>query len=383
MYIKTRHFTTIDRIVNMARPTEAPPWAPPEPRYRVLWPADLGQVASRQRPSARLAALFDFRDNAHLHLVRLNDMLGGKHSTTNELFKRFNIKTELGNIAPKFTKNVEYLQQFPVYPAVPAVPGDSARAPGGVGRVSSGVGSSGHTHGVSAAPVWGGWACGAVILALLVLLVRAAEKCVDKRLFHSRRRRQSEEWPAANVRATSLQQQNDLGSLTFLDGSEFSTPTQRNSDLPPPYSECASNNNIVQNNNAKTSNKANSEEPPPPYSECLVAFSNKDIPTVHIHGRSIDEAHTSSDIDVVQNLIEHQHGVNAEQSTYEEECMRVELVFDNGRIIERTIDIDRVDVPDIIATVGDTVIGNEIDSNLRFVDDSVAENENQDRIVFV
>ncbi|KAG6454372.1 hypothetical protein O3G_MSEX008697 [Manduca sexta] len=138
-----------------------------------------------------------------------------------------------------------YIPEAP--PAAPALPAAAPSAP-----------PPRHSH-------WGestlGWAAGTVLLALFVIIVRATEKCLDKRLFKARRR-QSEEWPTPNVLATSQQ-------LTAPNTPPVGQELQI--DLPPPYSEC-------------TRPKPQCEDPPPPYSDCYVSFINpKDgVPSAHI-----------------------------------------------------------------------------------------------------
>ncbi|XP_075986199.1 uncharacterized protein LOC142983195 [Anticarsia gemmatalis] len=353
--------------------------------YRRLRPGELPRARAPARPAARAPArlalytgVFNARDDTNLHLIRLDDMLGNKHllpTPPNQWLKRLNINADMwrAHIAPEITKHsLDYQQRFHNYSPVSllAPPANMAGGAGpgpGAGALAGGVtpgvrgggpGGGGGGHGAGGGAVWGGWAAGAVLLALLVLIVRAAEKCLDRRLFKTRRRR-SDEWPTPNVIATSLQQQNiDGGSVPHLDEHEYASPSRLTSDLPPPYSECAPSDT-----NINKSYHKDTEEPPPPYSACLVAFSNKDIPTVHIHTQRDtrdtrntlhSQPHTSTDTDNIHNdLIESRRRVPGEQGT-----MRVELVFDNGRVVERTIDVNSTDnVPAIVADVGETVIG--------------------------
>lgn len=165
-----------------------------------------------------------------------------------------------------------------------------------------------------------------------------------------------------------------------LDDSDFSLPSNHNSDLPPPYFQCAPNKEI---NAKKLLHKLDDEEPPPPYSACVVTFSNKDIPTVYLHRQeTIEGPQTSSEVDNVENdLIEDGYRMEAEQSDHDE-AIRLELVFDNGRIVERTIEVESADnVPDIVAQVGETVIGNALEDEVPYVDDNAA--SSQDRVIFV
>ncbi|XP_045762727.1 uncharacterized protein LOC123865616 [Maniola jurtina] len=116
-----------------------------------------------------------------------------------------------------------------------------------------------------------GWGAGALLLIAALLLVRATDRCFTRNYARSRRRR-SEEWPTPNVLATSNRlphngeletSQNEFDAYPS-ESSDSSNDLIFNADLPPPYSECASDAN-------KHNNR---EEPPPPYSECYVAFSN-------------------------------------------------------------------------------------------------------------
>ncbi|XP_039747751.1 uncharacterized protein LOC120624964 [Pararge aegeria] len=116
-----------------------------------------------------------------------------------------------------------------------------------------------------------GWGAGALLLIAALLLVRATDRCFTRNYARSRRRR-SEEWPTPNVLATShrlpISVEPEISPNEFelypSESSDTCNDAIFNADLPPPYSECASDAN--KNNNR--------EEPPPPYSECYVAFSN-------------------------------------------------------------------------------------------------------------
>lgn len=79
---------------------------------------------------------------------------------------------------------MEYHQQrFHDYSPVSIMLPGSAGGPGAADVLSGGpAGRRGPAgSGVSA---WGGWAAGAVLVALLVFIVRATEKCFDRRLFN-------------------------------------------------------------------------------------------------------------------------------------------------------------------------------------------------------
>ncbi|KAJ8708880.1 hypothetical protein PYW08_010262 [Mythimna loreyi] len=266
---------------------------------------------------------------------------------------------------PWAVPGIKSIQSYRPFEPVPiVVPGDvRAAGPGAAGAPRPAPpGPHGWAHGAR------GWAAGAVVLALLVLLVRAAENCLHKKLFkaiyahtnagaaelqqndgrpgHYRlqgvRRQESDEWSTPNVMATSLQLQHrdfDVGSLDNLDDME-DLPPLSHSDMPPPYSECA--------RPAASASKLVREEPPPPYSACYVAYTGpKDAePQVHIRRQTqnvlANRPHSSTDIDNAQNnLIE--NGLRSEPGTIDggdvsEDVTpetRTELVFDNGRIVER------------------------------------------------
>ncbi|CAB3240352.1 unnamed protein product [Arctia plantaginis] len=252
--------------------------------------------------------------------------------------------------------SMEYHQRFHNYPPVSLILPDSAGGEGDAGPVGRQP-PEGYN-----APAWGGWAACAVLVVLLVLIVRVTEKCFDRRLF-------------------GLQQQSlDVSNLPHLDDSEFLTPNNHNPDLPPPYTECAPNKETKAQ---KLLHKLDTEETPPPYSACVVAFSNKDLPTVHIHREHTNEdPQTSSEIDNVQNgLIEDRQRMEVEPNDYDE-AMRLKLVFDNGRIVERSIDVESAEsVPDVVAQVGETVIGKALDDNVPCVDDNAT--SSQDKVIFV
>lgn len=72
------------------------------------------------------------------------------------------------------------IQSYRPYEPVPiALPGEVAGPPGPTPPRSLGPGAHSWSYGAR------GWAAGAVILALLVLLVRAAENCLHKKLFRA------------------------------------------------------------------------------------------------------------------------------------------------------------------------------------------------------
>ncbi|KAI5631776.1 hypothetical protein NE865_15503 [Phthorimaea operculella] len=121
---------------------------------------------------------------------------------------------------------------------------------------------------------------GAALLAAILLLLRAADRCLHTNLFKlPMRRRQSEEWPTPNVMATSLAARMTNDYTTTRPQSPSEHYTERVVvDLPPPYSEC-----LADGTSTDTRQKPENEEPPPPYSACYVAYSNpKDgQPSVH------------------------------------------------------------------------------------------------------
>ncbi|XP_053620045.1 uncharacterized protein LOC128680723 isoform X2 [Plodia interpunctella] len=181
------------------------------------------------------------------------------------------------------------------------------------------------------------WAGALLVLVALVLLVRALEKCMHCKLFKNRRR-QSQEWPTPNVLATSHRHGNDL-DVTLTPRMENSQGFQSESnqdttsnDLPPPYSECAIGEETANNKFIAP------EDPPPPYSACYVTYSNPrdGVPSVHFLNRQstflnrLDTGQCSSTPDVdIQN---------ADNSAKENDgCdnSKTELVFENGRVIER------------------------------------------------
>ncbi|KAJ0171722.1 hypothetical protein K1T71_012485 [Dendrolimus kikuchii] len=135
------------------------------------------------------------------------------------------------------------------------------------------------------------WVAAILLMGILVLTIRAAEKCLEKRLFKKSRRASSEEWPTPSVIATSQQSTtNDLG-LSLRIAPTFQPDNQ---DLPPPYSDCA-------NDDTPNVDPKYLEEPPPPYAACFVAFTApKDgVPSVQIVNDRIQKAGTSRSDDMV------------------------------------------------------------------------------------
>uniref|UniRef100_A0A2A4JZM4 Uncharacterized protein n=1 Tax=Heliothis virescens TaxID=7102 RepID=A0A2A4JZM4_HELVI len=188
-----------------------------------------------------------------------------------------------------------------------------------------------------------GWAAGAVLLALLVLIVRAAENCLHKKLFkaiymhtnvgagemqqdvlqgHYRlqgvRRQESDEWSTPNVMATSLQQHPYESRVSGGAG-------EAARDLPPPYSQCA----------------AKRDDPPPPYSACYVTYSARphQPPAVHLHprGHSARDARDNEHNDLIEHALRADAApdAGAPHCAADDAGLRTELVFDNGRIVER------------------------------------------------
>ncbi|CAH0759522.1 unnamed protein product [Diatraea saccharalis] len=149
-----------------------------------------------------------------------------------------------------------------------------------------------------------GWAAGAVLLAVLLLLVRALERCLHRRLFKGRRR-SSEEWPTPNVMATSCQYGGP--TLPRLEDSDTYPSENRetsSNDLPPPYSECANNEEV---SNPDANKPLGMEEPPPPYSACYFTNPKNGIPTVHFYSRrsnlnNVEAGHSSTDYNAASSL---------------------------------------------------------------------------------
>ncbi|CAH2986872.1 unnamed protein product [Chilo suppressalis] len=184
------------------------------------------------------------------------------------------------------------------------------RGGGGV-AVDSGSGSGGGLPvglGAGAARGWEGaargWAAGAVLLAVLLLLVRALERCLHRRATHTGRRRSSEEWPTPNVMATSCQYGGPHPRLDDSDTYQSDNRDTSSNDLPPPYSECA-NDELPSPDPNKI---IGMEEPPPPYSACYFTNPKDGIPTVHFYNRRNDLntiaeiGHSSTDLAVAPNL---------------------------------------------------------------------------------
>ncbi|XP_026331189.1 uncharacterized protein LOC113238581 [Hyposmocoma kahamanoa] len=174
---------------------------------------------------------------------------------------------------------------------------------------------------------------GAVLLALLVLLARGAEKCLEKRFFKLTRRR-SEEWPTPNVLATDLRHRRDLELPPPLDDAfppESGRPPPLDPDPPPPYSECARTRDTI-------------EEPPPPYSACYVTYSNpKDgIPSVHFFNSRRQRLFSSAAaagqsgavIDTGQPAPSTSAGHSPGCEENEANANERRLVFENGRIVD-------------------------------------------------
>ncbi|KAJ8708526.1 hypothetical protein PYW07_010651 [Mythimna separata] len=305
------------------------------------------------------------------------------------------------------------IQSYRPYEPVPIVLPGEAGAPGplpGAGAQHN-AGTLSHAWSSGAR----GWAAGAVVLALLVLLVRAAENCLHKKLFkaiyahtnagaaelsqneirpgHYRlqgvRRQESDEWSTPNVMATSLQLQHrdfDTASIDNLDDIEDLPPLGR-ADMPPPYSEVARPGAPAP---AADPAKRTGEEPPPPYSACYVAYSSPKGADPQVHIRRLDDQpdppHSSTDIDNAQNnLIE--NGLTSEAATTTTvdvaTDIRTELVFDNGRVVERlnyNDDNEAGAASDDNAQEQSTRHGTD---RVVYVDETAAENNTTDRALIV
>ncbi|KAL4709628.1 hypothetical protein ACJJTC_007359 [Scirpophaga incertulas] len=155
--------------------------------------------------------------------------------------------TEAPWVAPEHWPIHDFLQNVRV--GRPPYTGLSSGNPGITGSV--GDNSRGGWEGTMR-----GWAAGALLLAAVLLLVRALERCLHRKLF--KEQGGSDEWPTPNVIATS---------------GDYSSGIREGDDLPPPYA-------------AVTSSPTDKpiEEPPPPYSACYFA-NPKDMPTVHFYRR--------------------------------------------------------------------------------------------------
>ena len=171
----------------------------------------------------------------------------------------------------------------------------------------------------------------------------------------------------------------DSGSITRLDDIEGLTTLAppRAGDMPPPYSECALG-------------KLGSEEPPPPYSACYVAYTNpKDAdPQVHIrrHNLPHEPQHSSTDVDNAQNdLIE--SGLRAEAIIPPDDTAdaaeRTELVFDNGRIVERpSLDVSEAGVASTDNVEENTRRAHCVDKVV-YIDETASESLTPDRALRV
>lgn len=148
-----------------------------------------------------------------------------------------------------------------------------------------------------------------------------------------------------------------LGSLSHLTAATIFA--ESNLDLPPPYSACAGEGPAGEGESADGGAGGGAggageesykhEEPPPPYSACVVSYSRAPPgePAVRIHHPRPRARHprtsqprTSIDNDNAQNdLIESGHRsailTTDPLDTGGDSATRTELVFDNGRIIER------------------------------------------------
>ncbi|CAH0598141.1 unnamed protein product [Chrysodeixis includens] len=266
----------------------------------------------------------------------------------------------------------------PVSIVLPASGGAAGHLAGEIGAV--GAGGAGGAEGAGADPggTWGsaarGWAAAALVLALLLMLVRAAENCLHKRLFKAI-------YMHTNLGAALHQQETMQGQYIYTangvrrqESDEWSTPnvtatSHTSEDLPPPYSACAGEGaggavgagaggegaggggaGGVGGGGAGAEGAAyKHEEPPPPYSACIVSYSRpKDgDPAVRIHNprqrarhAAAPSQHTSIDIDNAQNDLIESGQLSALQladalQAEIDSLTRTELIFDNGRVIER------------------------------------------------
>lgn len=192
----------------------------------------------------------------------------------------------------------------------------------------------------------------------------------------------------------TVQQQNvEVAPPRPDDSDPFSEPSHLNNDLPPPYSECA-------RPGSTNLDKFTSEEPPPPYSACYVSYANPkdDVPTVRIHETRrqnfLDErAHSSTELDNVQNdLIENRLRIDAVSMTASSNDFetpnsgaRMELVFDNGRIVERaSVDLNSNDSETGVASHND-IEDRDADNkdSVVYINETVPENTTSDRVLLV
>ncbi|XP_063897125.1 uncharacterized protein LOC110380664 isoform X3 [Helicoverpa armigera] len=300
-------YMSVERRVRMSRADSqtigasamqgtVPPWAWVSPWERRARTRAAGERARRRDPDKY--AFYGLRKDTR-HFIRLdplakglllNRQWGATGAPVTWRVDRFHdtdpwaaadIKVQMKHIAPAPlypVQSIQNIQSFRPYEPVSLVGGA-----GSTGSAGSATAAGSAAHGWSHAAR--GWAAGAVLLALLVIIVRAAENCLHKKLFkaiymHTMRRQESDEWTTPNVMATSLQQHEYEARL--------SAPAQDVCcDLPPPYSECA----------------AKRDEPPPPYSACYVTYTAPP---------ASDTRHDTGDA-----------------------APRTQLVFDNGRIVER------------------------------------------------
>ncbi|KAF9820924.1 hypothetical protein SFRURICE_012118 [Spodoptera frugiperda] len=138
----------------------------------------------------------------------------------------------------------------PVSIVLPAGSGAGAAAAGGAGGAASAGGAGGARADPAGGASWGhaarGWAAGAVALALLVLLVKAAENCLHKKLFRAI-------YMHTNAGAAELEPEVMRGHYRLRGGIE--------DELPPPYAA------VSRLPPSKPAPPA-PDDAPPPYSAC-------------------------------------------------------------------------------------------------------------------
>lgn len=132
-------------------------------------------------------------------------------------------------------------------------------------------------------------------------------------------------------------------------------------DLPPPYSECARP-------------REPAEEPPPPYSACYVTYSNpKDgIPSVHFFNgrrqRLFGSAAAAGQATVVDTGQQGAGISTVDRPGFEDNAAHprdARFVFENGRIVERDTDDERIQIPVDCASRDEAVASGNVVANDR------------------
>ncbi|XP_012544265.1 uncharacterized protein LOC114246831 isoform X2 [Bombyx mandarina] len=235
-----------------------PPWSP--------WWRSQAQLPRDYWHKPRLGIYTLSRDLPLRHVMRLEGVgpIIPTPATSNWMLRYRPLDSEPWRLPIPIPSDLEQFRVETVTGRAPRTHSPSSEWWGGGGAAGAGGGGGAAL----------GWAAGVVLLALLVLLVRAMEKCLDKRLFKMQTDRQeSDEWPAPTVRATNNQECRPADVAAAGPNGEAYIGAGATSDLPPPYSECA--------NSTTTVGPKPGEDPPPPYSTCYFSNNPKDEPSVH------------------------------------------------------------------------------------------------------